>query len=73
MNQSASAAILSLRLLALLVRPPLVAPLIPSCASIVAFFFECETSLRDTTLVVNTLNHASYSSHPFATIELAFD
>jgi len=62
-EQLASAAILSSWLLISLTRPPLVAPLIPACACVATFSFECETSLRDTTSAANILNLASCSSH----------
>ena len=50
-------------LLTSLARSPLVVPLPPSCAYVAAFASEYETSLRDTTSAVNTLNLAPYSSH----------
>jgi len=64
MKQFALASKSSSWLLALLARPPLIAPSTLVCVSVATFFFECETSLRDTTSTVSTFNFPSCLSHP---------
>ena len=73
MKQLASVSKLSLWLLILLVRSPLVAPLSPSCAYIAVFIFRYETSLRDTTSAISTLNLALCPFYPPCCNQNLFD